>query len=382
LDDDTVPGVSIGDTSVVEGNSGITTMTFTVSLAYASGQTITVDYATADGTATIANGDYTTASGTLTFAPGDTTQTFPVSIVTNTLDQPNRALLVNLSNADPTKAKIVAGQAQGVIYDDDGLPDPCTPIIRLQFPVPAPGQYCVGWNMAGNVAAGAAIFVNADNVDIDLKRFTINGGGSAASEGYGIYARDRKGVSVHGGTIRGFFKGVFFDKSPLSSHSQTNTVQSIIAVGNTYAGIWMEGTANAATSNTVRTTGGTTVFGTDSDVFGIAASGTDSKITGNTILDAVAVGSGNGNAIWVSGGMRDTISSNVLTNTAATACGSIGGNCSIGIFASPGATESTQLTISLNRLSLFDYGIVFSGGSSGQLFQNANNQVTTAFERR
>ena len=44
-------------------------MTFTVSLAQASGQTVSVQYATSNGTA-IAGTDYLPASGTLTFAPG------------------------------------------------------------------------------------------------------------------------------------------------------------------------------------------------------------------------------------------------------------------------------------------------------------------------
>ena len=61
-----------------EGNAGTTTLGFTVSLSAVSGQTVTVGYATANGTATTADGDYVAASGTLTFAPGVTTQ--PVSV--------------------------------------------------------------------------------------------------------------------------------------------------------------------------------------------------------------------------------------------------------------------------------------------------------------
>ena len=58
----------INDVTVTEGDIGTTSATFTVTLASASGQTVSVDYSTADGTAT-APADYAATSGTLTFAP-------------------------------------------------------------------------------------------------------------------------------------------------------------------------------------------------------------------------------------------------------------------------------------------------------------------------
>ena len=62
--------LSINDVTVTEGNSGTTNATFTVTLDGAATGTVTVDYATANGTAT-APSDYTATSGTLTFAPGE-----------------------------------------------------------------------------------------------------------------------------------------------------------------------------------------------------------------------------------------------------------------------------------------------------------------------
>jgi hypothetical protein len=57
-----------------------TNVAFTVTLASAPTESVTVTYATADGTA-VANTDYTATSGTLTFAPGQTTQTIDVPIL-------------------------------------------------------------------------------------------------------------------------------------------------------------------------------------------------------------------------------------------------------------------------------------------------------------
>jgi hypothetical protein len=76
LDDDgeQLPLVSIANASQPEGNSGEANLVFMVSLSTPVGETVTVDYATADGTAA-AGTDYTAVSGTLTFASGDTEQT-------------------------------------------------------------------------------------------------------------------------------------------------------------------------------------------------------------------------------------------------------------------------------------------------------------------
>ena len=53
-------------------------VTFTVSLSAACDETVTVNFATADGTA-LAEGQYVATSGTLTFAPGETTKTITLS---------------------------------------------------------------------------------------------------------------------------------------------------------------------------------------------------------------------------------------------------------------------------------------------------------------
>ncbi len=118
-DDDAPPSIAIADASLTEGNSGSGNMTFTVTLSAVSGRSVTVDYATANGSA-VAGSDYTARSGTLTFAPGSTSQTFTVPITGDLLDEPNEQFFVNLTN--PTNATIGDNQAVGTINDDDGAP--------------------------------------------------------------------------------------------------------------------------------------------------------------------------------------------------------------------------------------------------------------------
>ncbi|MCP4544453.1 MAG: hypothetical protein GY832_45660, partial [Chloroflexi bacterium] len=81
--------------SVGEGD-GLATVA--VTLGVPSALTVTVDYATSDGTAT-APGDYTTAGSTLTFMPGLTETTFTVAINDDELVENNETLILTLSNA-------------------------------------------------------------------------------------------------------------------------------------------------------------------------------------------------------------------------------------------------------------------------------------------
>ena len=110
------PSGSIGDSSVTEGNTGTTTMSFPVTLSAASAQPVSVTYATADGTAT-APSDYATASGTLTFNPGEKSKTISVVVVADTVIEQDEAFSITISG--PVGATIEVATANGRITNDD-----------------------------------------------------------------------------------------------------------------------------------------------------------------------------------------------------------------------------------------------------------------------
>src|SRR5690606_18410754 len=93
--------------------------TFTVTLSAASGQTVSVNYASNNGTAT-AGSDYTAVSGILTFAPGQTTQTITVPITNDMLAEPSETFNVVLST--PSNATIAVSTGVGTILDNDQPP--------------------------------------------------------------------------------------------------------------------------------------------------------------------------------------------------------------------------------------------------------------------
>jgi hypothetical protein len=96
---------------------GANTAVFTVTLSQASSLPVTVAFAAVDGTAK-AGQDYVATSGTLTFAPGETQETILVTIIGDTIVEPNETFTVHLSQ--PTNATLTRGDAAGTIIDDDG----------------------------------------------------------------------------------------------------------------------------------------------------------------------------------------------------------------------------------------------------------------------
>ena len=116
VDDDPAPTISISDNSSGESGSG----NLVASLSAASEKTITIDYATSDGTAT-AGDDYTAVSTTtLTFSPGDTSKNIPITVASDNIDEVDETVIVTLSN--PSNVTINDAIGELTITDDDGVP--------------------------------------------------------------------------------------------------------------------------------------------------------------------------------------------------------------------------------------------------------------------
>ncbi|HEX8312714.1 MAG TPA: Calx-beta domain-containing protein, partial [Chthoniobacteraceae bacterium] len=116
------PTISIDDRTITEGASGSTLATFTISLSSASNQPVTVQYVTANGSATAPDDYIGLALSTLTFAPGELTKTVSVTINGDTAVEADETFTVNLSN--PTNATLLDGTGQGTIFNDDVPPPP------------------------------------------------------------------------------------------------------------------------------------------------------------------------------------------------------------------------------------------------------------------
>ena len=127
-----MPTLSIINATTTEGNSGTHTVGFDVNLSAASSTDVTVHFATADGTATVADHDYVAASSTLVIPAGFTTGTILVTIKGDTKVEADENFFVNLSN--PVGATIATAQAKGIILNDDTAPPPSGSVSVITDP--------------------------------------------------------------------------------------------------------------------------------------------------------------------------------------------------------------------------------------------------------
>jgi len=161
--------ISISDRQLAEGDAGQTQATFVVQLSHPSAQEVSVDYATADGTAH-AGDDYQPASGKLAFAPGETAKSISVPIRGDSLAEPSETFFVELS--DPSGATIDVGTGTGTIANDDPLVG--LQVVAVREPS-APGSNGLPSSVAA-VQSGSTYYVEVWVQDLLTPGVGISGG--------------------------------------------------------------------------------------------------------------------------------------------------------------------------------------------------------------
>ena len=156
------PSLTVAGASLAEGNTGMQSLSFTVTLANRTPLRVSVAYATADGTAK-AGSDYTATSGRLVFAPGETSKTVAVPILGDTVFESDETFSLTLSN--PANATLGTATATGAITNDDAATatpghynGPITSGGNIDFDVAADGHTVSGLTMLFYIACdnGAA----------------------------------------------------------------------------------------------------------------------------------------------------------------------------------------------------------------------------------
>ncbi|WP_339682931.1 Calx-beta domain-containing protein [Gimesia maris] len=165
IDDDQAQ-VSINNITVDE-TAG--TATLTVTLDHPAAESVSVDYQTANASAT-SPADFLHQSGTLTFAPSEVEKTVTISIIDSDLVETEESFLVNLSNLQAGTADVSLGDIQGVItiLDDDQSnlrisdltvqEDTGTAYVTVSLDKPLPTPVSIDFSTVGQTATQSADF--------------------------------------------------------------------------------------------------------------------------------------------------------------------------------------------------------------------------------
>ncbi|MBA5637911.1 hypothetical protein H3H37_12685 [Duganella sp. LX20W] len=229
------PQLSIGDASVNESDGGVDV---TVTLSKASADTVTVNYATADGTATTAGNDYTATSGTLTFAPGQTSKVIHIAIGADATPEASETFNVTLS---ASSFAAITDNTGVVTINADSAPAAVTVSTVLAEDAAHTGASPVD----SSVVEGASLLytVALSGTTSGATEYALAIGGTASSSDYGSFTFSdgvawkngdpHTGIIVVPGSVSGFTVSVptVDDTAVNSARSLTLTVGSVAATG-------------------------------------------------------------------------------------------------------------------------------------------------------
>jgi len=115
---DSRPTVRVDDASVTEGNSGRRAVRFTITLSTPAHPGVTLQLATADGSAN--RTDYIASTASVLIPSGQAQATFDVDVRGDTVAERDEVFALNALSA--TNARIIDGQGVGTILNDEPLP--------------------------------------------------------------------------------------------------------------------------------------------------------------------------------------------------------------------------------------------------------------------
>ena len=243
----------------------------------------------------------------------------------------------------------------------------CTPITSIPTTITAQGIYCLNGNLAGVLATGSAITINTNNVTIDMNGYKLgNLGAGSATLANGIYAYQRKNITIRNGIIRGYFLGVNLDDISPYSTSSGHLIEDVRFDGNTFIGMQVMGIGNTVRNNQAVNTGGTTQ---DTDALGIITAGSGARVLNNDIIGAAA-STGDAYGIFIFQGDGTVVEGNRISNVTS------GSGPSYGTY----IDFSPNTTVSGNRIAgVTTGGITYGSGSSGIYMGNTVSGATTPF---
>ncbi|HET6409348.1 MAG TPA: NosD domain-containing protein, partial [Chthoniobacteraceae bacterium] len=190
-------------------------------------------------------------------------------------------------------------------------------ILKLPFTIKKPGAYQLSKNLTFS-GTGNAIQVEADDVTIDMKGYTITFDGTitADQQPAGIYALDQKNITIRNGVIQDFHRGIFLDSGNVIFAAGGHLVENIRADRCHSAGIEVEGRGSMLRNNWISNV--RRVMSGTANTYGMRVSGSGLTIQSNRINDVYVPLGNNANVahgITVDTGDSCRVVDNQISNT-------------------------------------------------------------------
>jgi hypothetical protein len=261
-------------------------------------------------------------------------------------------------------------------------------ISTVPYTITAPGVYCLTQKISSNLASGAAITINANNVVLDMNDFAIgNLAAGSATTATGILAIDRQNIVVRNGILRGFFEGVTlahgFEFPPATTALAAGHSVENITTDTSYAlGILVDGRGASVRNNTVLNTQGSA---SSRYSVGIELDYADGALVEkNSVLNtdcSNACGAGSyAYGIYVGSSSGSRIRQNRVMNTATpVATNSIGIELAYYNTSATTYAPSVNALVMQNVMSNWQYGVNFDPGCGGDYALNGALGVTQPF---
>jgi hypothetical protein len=238
----------------------------------------------------------------------------------------------------------------------------CTEIASVPVNITAPGVYCLKKSVSLAIPQGQAITILTDDVVLDLNGHVLANFPGAAGEGArGIYANNRKNITLRNGAIRGFAIGVNLENS--AGNSMAHLVEHLLLDRSTHIGLAVDGEGSVIRGNRIVRTGAM------SFTYGIFAAGAGTHVIANEVTATVEKTGGQAYGIYaylLGGG---AVERNVVGNWA------YGPSASTGIYVANGS----GVTVAGNRITNMRTGIFTFGGAPNLYLDNAVGGAATPF---
>lgn len=244
-----------------------------------------------------------------------------------------------------------------------------TIITTIPYTISSPGYYELGSNISSTNSNFSAITINSDNVTLDLKNYTLSNSGAGPNTiSNGVYANQRKNVTIQNGAVSNFLYGIRLEDTSTNYSVSNYLVKNVKTLSNTFRGMCISGTNNSVTCCIVDDTQGCTFF---SNAFscGIEVKGVCNYVARNVISTVFPQGTGEGLGISVSdGGNGSLIEDNKIIN--ATLASS-----SYGIWVG----GNSNVVCNNNTIINYQHGIAYSSPTSGAYLNNKAISCTVPY---